>query len=82
MTKRRGAIVIGVKKTGELPPLESLRAGADAFANWLKSEGFEVDTITDTAGPVTPLQIADAISTFVETCNCHQNCSEQVSSVR
>ena len=73
MTKRRGAVVIGVNKTGgELTPLDSPRAGADAFANWLKAEGFEVNTITDTAGPVTPQQIADAISKFVEAGNCHQ----------
>ena len=72
MTKRRGAVVIGVNRTGELPPLDSPAAGADAFANWLKAEGFEVNTITDTAGPVTPQQIADAISKFVEAGNCHQ----------
>ena len=38
MTKRRGAVVIGVNRTGELPPLDSPAAGADAFANWLNAD--------------------------------------------
>jgi Caspase domain len=73
MARRRGAVVIGVSKTGGgLPALESPAAGAEAFADWLKSEGFEVKTITDAAGPVGPEQIAKAIEAFVTPGNCHQ----------
>src|SRR5712671_1055123 len=72
MARRRGAVVIGVNKTGGLPALESPAAGAEAFADWLKSEGFEVKTITDAAGPVGPQQIANAIEAFVAPGNCQQ----------
>jgi len=72
MPRRRGAVVIGVNKTGGLPVLESSVAGAEALANWLASEGFEVKTITDAQGPVTPQQIAAAIDTFVAPGNYHQ----------
>ena len=72
MAKKRGAVVIGVNKTGGLIPLNSAATSADMFANWLKSEGFEVKVITDDTEPVTPQQIADAISSFVEPGNCHQ----------
>ena len=72
MPRRRGAVVIGVNKTGGLPELESPATGAEAFANWLTVEGFEVKTITDIAEPVTPQRIFDAINGFVEPGNCHQ----------
>jgi hypothetical protein len=72
MAKRRGAVVIGVNKTGGLTELDSAAAAADEFAKWLKSEGFEVKVITDATGPVAPQQIADAINTFVAPGNCHQ----------
>jgi hypothetical protein len=72
MARKRGAVVIGVGKTGGLPPLESPALGARAFADWLRSEGFEVKTITDAAGPVAPQQIADAINAFVAPGTYHQ----------
>jgi Caspase domain len=73
MARRRGAVVIGVNKTGGgLQALESSASGANAFADWLKSEGFEVTTITDAAGKVEPKQIADAVAAFVRAGNCHQ----------
>jgi hypothetical protein len=72
MAKRRGAVVIGVNNTGGLPSLEGSVEGAEAFATWLDSEGFEVKTITDIGGPVTLKQIADAIASFVRPGNCHQ----------
>jgi hypothetical protein len=73
MARRRGAVIIGVRKTGGgLQVLESPASGANAFAQWLEREGFEVTTITDEAGKVEPKQIADAIAAFVRAGNCHQ----------
>lgn len=72
MGRKRGAVVIGVNKTGGLQPLESPVAGAEAFATWLAGEGFEVTTITDAAGKVEPKQIADAIAAFVTSGAYHQ----------
>ena len=49
MPKKRGAVVVGVNKTGGLPPLTASAAGAKAFGEWLEAEGFEVKVITDAA---------------------------------
>jgi hypothetical protein len=72
MARKRGAVVIGVSKTGGLPALDSPVVGAGAFADWLRSEGFEVKTITDAGGPVTQQQISDAIKAFVAPGTYHQ----------
>src|SRR5262249_582992 len=72
MAKKRGAVVIGVNKTGGLTELESAATGAETFGIWLRSEGFEVRTITDAKGPVTFQQIAKAVETFVKPGNCAQ----------
>lgn len=69
---KRGAVVIGVSKTGGLPELDSPAAGADAFASWLKAEGFDVKTITDAAAPVTYQQVQDAIKAFVDAATYQQ----------
>jgi hypothetical protein len=73
MPRRRAAVVIGVNKTGGgLLPLESCAAAAGAVADWLKSGGFEVTTITDAAGKVKWEEIATAVKDFVEAGNCQQ----------
>ncbi|HVQ79453.1 MAG TPA: hypothetical protein VMS82_05820 [Pseudolabrys sp.] len=60
MAKKKGAVVIGVNRTGGLHVLESAAKGARAFSDWLTSEVFEVKTITDDDGrPVTVQQIAN-----------------------
>jgi uncharacterized caspase-like protein len=70
---KRAAVVIGVSKTGGgLAELDSPAAGADAFASWLKAEGFDVKTITDAAGPVTYQQVQDAIKAFVDAATYQQ----------
>ena len=65
MPRKRGAVVIGVNKTGDLPKLEASASGAQKFAEWLAGEGFAVTTITDEKGPVTATEIKDAIKAFV-----------------
>ncbi|WFU74265.1 caspase family protein [Bradyrhizobium sp. CB2312] len=67
MSKKRGAVVIGVNKTGGLPALHASVRGAEDFGKWLAEEGFEVVTITDGAGPVTHGQIARAVERFVNS---------------
>jgi Caspase domain len=67
MPKKRGAVVIGVNKTGALPALEASARAAEDFGKWLANEGFEVVIITDQAEPVVPSQIAKAIERFVKT---------------
>ncbi len=67
MAKKRGAVVIGVNKTGSLPLLEASADGADAVEKWLIDEGFEVQKFTDVAGPVKQSDIAQAIDHFVKS---------------
>jgi hypothetical protein len=69
---KRAAVVIGVSKTGGLPELDSPAVGADAFASWLKAEGFDVKTITDAAASVTYQQVQDAIKAFVDAATYQQ----------
>ncbi|GLH78108.1 MULTISPECIES: caspase family protein [unclassified Bradyrhizobium] len=67
MPRKRGAVVIGVNKTGALPVLKASASGAEAFGKWLATEGFEVVIITDQTEPVVPRQIAEAIQGFIGT---------------
>ncbi|HEX7934818.1 MAG TPA: caspase family protein [Paraburkholderia sp.] len=66
MPRKRGAVVIGVNQTGGLPVLGSAAAGAEAVADWLSKEGFDVEVITDLKERVTHEMIAEAIKKFVE----------------
>jgi hypothetical protein len=65
MPIRRAAVVIGVRTTGELTPLESPVAGAEAVAAWLTQEGFTVALLTDDKKPVTASAIKKAIKKIV-----------------
>jgi tetratricopeptide (TPR) repeat protein/CheY-like chemotaxis protein len=70
--RRRAAVVIGVDKIGSLARLESAAAAAHMFSDWLRSEGFEVTTITDFRGRIELSQISNAIKDFVDSGNCGQ----------
>ena len=59
----RAAVVIGVDKTGDLPVLRAAASGAAVFADFLKSEEFEVHRFV--THPVTVKPIFDAIATLV-----------------
>src|SRR6516225_3937123 len=65
MPRRRGAVVIAVNKTGDLPSLEGCVSGAIDITQWLTAEGFIVKIITDSGGPVKAEQIIEAINFFV-----------------
>lgn len=62
---KKAAVVIGVDRTGPLPPLKSASDGALGVAAWLASEGFKVNCLTDKAGPVDSLQVENSIAEFV-----------------
>lgn len=66
MATKRAAVVVGVNTTGELTPLKSAAAGADAVAAWLKLEGFDVVKLTDAAKPVTASAVRRAVTKFVK----------------
>jgi hypothetical protein len=62
----RGAVVIGVNKTGNLPILDAAAAGARGVAAWLLTEGFEVELLTDDREPVVAAKVKTAVAKFVE----------------
>ena len=63
---RRGAVVIGVNKVGNLPILNAARSGAKQVADWLNGERFDVKLFVDDTGPVEPHRIFEAIKNFVD----------------
>jgi hypothetical protein len=63
---KRGAVVIGVDKAGDLPKLRAAASGARAVAEWLRSEAFEVKLFIDDTGPVEAPQLLKAISGFID----------------
>jgi hypothetical protein len=62
----RGAVVIGINKTGNLPILNAARSGAKQVADWLKGEGFDVKLFADDTGPVEAHGIFEAIKNFID----------------
>lgn len=62
----RSAVVIGVDKPGDLPPLRAARSGAQSFATWLQAEGFTtVKLFVDDSGPVKAAAVFDSIDELV-----------------
>ena len=58
----RTAIVIGVDKAGDLPVLRAAATGAQAVADWARSQGYAVHLFTDKGGvPVSSSTIKAAI---------------------
>jgi hypothetical protein len=66
---QKAAVIIGVDKTGAgLPRLNAAASGAEDFANWARSEQFDVELITDKGGvSVTVSQIKTAIKKYVDS---------------
>jgi hypothetical protein len=64
--RKRGAVVIGVNKVGELPMLKAAVAGASSVADWLKREGFEVKLFVDKDAPVEVEPLKRAIKGFID----------------
>ena len=64
-TITRAAVVIGVDRPANMPPLHAAASGANKVGDWLKSEGFEVRRFTDDAKPVKAGDIFDAIAGLI-----------------
>jgi Caspase domain len=64
-TVTRAAVVIGIDRPDDLPPLHAAVSGARQVAAWLKLEGVSVELITDDQAPVKADQIFDAVDKYV-----------------
>lgn len=63
--RKAAAVVVGVDKTGGFDPLKSAARGATEVADWLRSDGFDVECLTDDSGkPVTASAVSAAITKF------------------
>lgn len=71
----RAALLIGVKKTGNLPELRAVSSSVTEMALWAKGQGIKEELIrvlTDDHGPVTVQQIKDEIRTLVDLTTIEQ----------
>ncbi|MGU3560142.1 caspase family protein [Methylobacterium radiotolerans] len=59
------AIVIGVDKPGDFPPLGGAASGARSVEKWLSGEGYDVRAFVDDKGPVKAEAVYEAIEKFV-----------------
>jgi hypothetical protein len=67
-TPKRGAVIIAVKKTGQLPELQTVHQCAQQMSVWAREQGFPnklVKVITDEKKPVDAKQIRDAVAKLV-----------------
>lgn len=65
---KKGAVIIGVDKTGDLPILNAAGSGAIDFSNWANKQGFDVTLLTDANDrPVTVADISKAIDQYVQS---------------
>lgn len=66
-TMKKGAVIIGVDKTGDLPILNAAGSGAIDFSNWANQQGFDVTLLVDANDrPVTVADISNAINRYVQ----------------
>ena len=71
---KRAAVIIGVRKSGQLPVLKAALAGANKMAGWARKHGFDhVVKITDSRHKVRPQAIYDAVEKIV-----HKDSFEQL----
>src|SRR5262249_48823353 len=61
----RGAIVIGVDRPRNLPPLSAAASSAKKVDEWLNCEGFEVKLLVDSEKPVLAPDVYAAVDDFV-----------------
>src|SRR5690554_6875768 len=62
---RKAAIVIGVDRVGQLTPLQSATRCARDVADWLESEGYDVECLTDEDGALKADRVSQAFDHFV-----------------
>lgn len=72
---KRAAILIGVKKTGNLPELQAVAAGIEKMAKWARSHGIDgtrLKILPDESSEVRVHQITDAIEEIVASTDVEQ----------
>jgi len=62
---RKAAIVIGVDRVGQLTPLRSASRCAQRISDWLESEGYDVECLTDDEEALTASDVTEALDRFV-----------------
>ena len=78
--RTRAAVLIGVRKTGQLHPLQAVDSGINEVEAWLTDQPGFIDSkgskrvviLTDLKGPVQAKDIRDAIKQFVELATIEQ----------
>jgi hypothetical protein len=71
----RAAVLIGVKKTGNLPELQAVTPSVRQMAKWARSQGLDkehVQVLIDDRGPVNVQQIKNAIKKLVDRSTVEQ----------
>src|SRR6516165_694525 len=66
---QRAAVLVGVKKTGNLPELQAVSSSVNAMALWAKAQGLDeklIRVVSDDNGPVTAQQLKDVIGSLVD----------------
>jgi hypothetical protein len=64
---KRAAVLLSVKKTGNLPELRACAAATAGMQAWVQAQGFDsIEVISDEVGPVEPRQIRQAIKRIVD----------------
>ena len=72
---QRAVILIGVRKTGKLQPLQAVSSGVQAMKSWAEAQGIganDIITITDDSGPVTARVIKHAVRKITDRGTCEQ----------
>jgi hypothetical protein len=59
------AVVIGVDKPGDFPPLKAAASGARDIGRWLSAEGYSVHQFTDDQGPVRAEALYDTFERLI-----------------
>ena len=71
----RAAVLIGVRKSGDMPELQAVTAGVQGMEKWARSQGIEGDllqVLTDENRPLRVQQIKDAISKIIKRTTVEQ----------
>lgn len=71
----RAIVLIGVKKTGNLPELQAVWSRVGELAKWAREQGIpkeRVKVLTDESGEVRAHQVSDAIEAIVELATVEQ----------
>jgi hypothetical protein len=69
---KKCAILIGINKTYELPPLSSPQENAKKMNDWAVKQGFETTLFIDDKGPINHSEILNAVDSYVKAFDYEQ----------